>query len=147
MFTEQSESESIFVKRSTCKSLIGVVETAVQVLSEADLEDCFPLFLRRINSSWVVGARVKYDEGVVLCSCEISLHSFKVESLSGCVIVSVVFPVIANQLCYLSVNWPGWVWNQEVDVLVRIEVREEGETDSESSSSGKGLSAGNSALL
>lgn len=147
VLAEESESHGIFFERSTGESLVGVVETAVEVLAQANFEDGFPLLLCGINPGWVVSARVKNDEGVVLCSIEVCLHAFEVESFGSCVIVTVVLPVVANQLCNLPMDRPGWVWNQEIDVLVRVPLREECEADSESSSSGKGLSASNSALF
>ena len=131
MFSEESEGERVFFKRATCESLVGVIETAVKVLLFNDLENSFPLGFGWVDSSWVVSACVEEDKGAVLSSLEVILHTFEVETLGPWLIVSVVLPFVSAKLSKVSVKWPGWVWNEEVDILVWIPVSEESESDSE----------------
>ena len=62
-------------------------------------------------------------------------------------VVPVVFPVITAKLGKISVEWPGWVWNQEVNILVWVPLLHESESNSEGTSSGEGLGSSDSAFI
>lgn len=66
------------------------------------------MFLGWVNSSWVVGAHMEHDEGVVLGIADVFLHSIEVESLGSWVVVSVLLWSLSEKSVDGVVDWPCW---------------------------------------
>ena len=147
VLSEESEGVGVLVEVTGSEALVGIVETAEEILGLDDVEDLVPLGLSWVDTGWVVCAGVEEDEGVVLGSLEVILHAFEIEALGGWLVVSVTFPVITAKSGKISVEWPGWVWEEEVDILVWVPVLEEGESNSEGASSGEGLGTSDSSFV
>ena len=94
-----------------------------------------------------MGADVEHDDGVVLASVQVLLHALEVQTFGLSVVVAAVLPLVANKVGDSSVDGPGLVGDEEVDVLVWVPLREESETKAESSSSRDGLGSSDSVLL
>ena len=71
------------------------------------------------------------DERVFLGSLEVSKHSIEVKSLGRWFVVAVMLPVESAKLGKVLMEWPGWLWDEEVDILMRIPVFEESKSNSE----------------
>lgn len=106
-----------------------------------------PLSLSWVDSRGVMGADVEHDNGVVLASVQVFLHALKVQTFSLSVVVAAVLPLVANKVGDGSVDGPSLVGDQEVDVLVRVPLREESETKAECTSARDGLGSSDSVLL
>ena len=128
---EELEGVAVFLEVTRSEALVGRVESGEHLLSLDDLKDFLPLGISGVDTSRVVGTHVEHDDGVVLSSIEILLQAFEIKSLGLGVIVAVVLPVVTNEIGDGPVDGPGRVGDQEVDILVRVPLAEEGETKTE----------------
>jgi len=144
---EESEGVGISLEVTGGEALVSGIETGEKVLSLDDFEDSLPLLLGGINTGGVVRADVEHDEGVILACVQVFAETVEVESLGHGVEVSVGLVVVSNELSEGSVNGPGLGGNHDINVLVGVPVGEEGETESERSSSRDGLSSSDSSFL
>jgi hypothetical protein len=117
------------------------------VLGLNNVKNFLPLLRGRVNSGWVVRANVQENYGVVLGVLEIFSEALEVEALSVGVVVAVVLPFLANNLNDTSVEWPGRIWSEDVDIFVRIPISKERETKTERASSRNTLGCSNTTLL
>ena len=76
------------------------------VLGLHNIEDIIPLGGSRVNTGWVVGANVQENDGVVLGILQIFLEPVDIESLGVWVVVTVAFPLLADDFDKTSVEWP-----------------------------------------
>jgi hypothetical protein len=145
---EQLEGVGVLLEVTGSESLVRAVEGAVEVLCFDDLEDGLPLLGGRVDASGVVGAHVQQDHRVVLGGMEVLAHAVEVE-----VLVLGVEPAVgllggeADNVDEASVEGPGLSGEHDVDVLVGVPLLEEGEAESEGSSSGDGLGTSDTLLL
>jgi len=144
---EESKGVGVLLEVTTGESLVGRVEGGEKLLSLDDLKDLLPLALSRVDTGRVVGADVEHDNGVVLGSVKVFLEALEVESLGLGVVVAIVLPLVTSEFTDGSVNGPGGVGDEHIDILVGVPLGEEGETESEGTSSRDGLSTGDSAFL
>jgi len=144
---EESEGVGISLEITGGEALVSGIETGEEVLSLNNFENLLPLLLVGVNTGRVVRADVEHDEGVILAVVQVFAETIEVESLGLFVKVSVGLVVVSNELSKSSVDGPGLGGNHDINVLVRVPVGEEGETESERSSSGDGLGSSNSVLL
>ena len=84
---------------------------------------------------------------MVLSSVQVSLHALKVQALCLRAVIAVVLPLVAYEVSDGSVDGPGGVGDQEVDVFMRVPLREESEAKAESASAGNRLGTSDSVLL
>jgi len=144
---EESEGVGISLEITGGEALVSGIETGEEVLSLNNFENLLPLLLVGVNTGRVVRADVEHDEGVILAVVQVFAETIEVESLGLFVEVSVGLVVVSNELSKSSVDGPGLGGDHDINVLVRVPVGEEGETESERSSSGDGLGSSNSVLL
>jgi len=88
-----------------------------------------------VNTSWVVGTDMEHNKRMVLGSIKVLLHAVEVKTLGTWVVVSVSLWLVVDKSSNGVVNWPGWLWNKNIDVLVWVPLGEESESESERSSS------------
>lgn len=112
-----------------------------------DVEEVLPLGGSWVDSSWVVGAHVQENDTVVLGVLQVFGETCEVEALGLGVVVTVVLPFSANNFDNSSVEWPGRVWNENVDVFVGIPVSEELETETEGASARDSLSGSDASFF
>lgn len=112
-----------------------------------DVKEVLPLGGSWVDSSWVVGAHVQENDTVVLGVLQVFGETCEVEALGLGVVVTVVLPFSANNFDNSSVEWPGRVWNENVNVFVGIPVSEELETETEGTSARDGLGGSDASFL
>ena len=129
---EELKGEAILFEVTASKALISTIECSEELLALDDLENFFPLGRCGIDTGWVVCADMEHDKGVVLGVVKVLLKAFKVESFGGGVIVAIVGPVlIAYNISDCSMDGPGRVGDEEVNILVRVPRGEELEAKAE----------------
>lgn len=129
---EQFEGVAIFLEVAGGKALISAVKSREELLSLDNLEDILPLPFGRVNSSGVVGTDVEHNDRVVLGVVQVLLEALKVETLGLLAVVAVILPLVANEVSDGPVDGPGGVGNEEINILVGVPLREEGETEAKS---------------
>ena len=118
---EEFEREAILLEVTTGKALISTVKCSKHLFALDDLENFLPLGRCGVNTGWVVSADMEHDKGVVLGVVKVLLKAFKVESFGRGVIVAIVGPVlIAYNISDCSMDGPGRVGDEEVNILVRV---------------------------
>jgi hypothetical protein len=78
---EELEGVGVLLEVTGGEALVGGVEGREELLGLDDVEDLAPLILGGVDTSWIVGADVEHDDGVVLGGLKVSLESFEVETL------------------------------------------------------------------
>jgi len=148
-FSPRSESEisvidqrEVFLLLWTTKWLQISACSASEALLNAyldDLRDLLPLFPRRIDSSRVVSASVQQNDTTFIHRLQILLQTFEIQPNRLLVIVRVSLDFETWILENWNVVTPSW--GGEVDRFrVGIVTGEESTSDTESTSSGEGLS-------
>ena len=77
---------------------MGAVEEGKQALLFANVGQNLPLLVSGVDASGIVSTSVEYDHGVFRRASEVLSHAFKVDTLVGCVPVTVRSNVIATSL-------------------------------------------------
>jgi len=90
VLSEETQTVGIFLKITGGKTLVGRVERTEVVLGLNDIENFIPLGGSRVDTGGIVGANVQKDNGVVLRIFHVLEESFKVETFSVGVVVTVV---------------------------------------------------------
>ena len=147
MLLEKLERVAVLLEVTRGEALVGTIEGGEELLSLDNLEDLLPLGLSGVDSSWVVGTDVEHDNGVILSGVKIFLQALEVEALGLLAVVAVILPFVADEVSDRSMDGPGRVGDKEVDVLVGVPLREESETEAESTSARDRLGTSDSALL
>lgn len=117
------------------------------VLCLDDVKDFFPLLGGRVDTCWVVCANVQKNYGVVFGVLEIFSEALEVKTFGVGVVVAVVLPLLAHNFDKTSVERPGRIWSEDVDIFVGVPISKERETETEGTSSGYALSCGDATLL
>lgn len=146
MLLEQLEGVAILLEVTGGEALVSRVEGGEKLLALYDFENLFPLTFSWVDTGGVVSANVEHHDGVVLGVVKILLEALEVETLGARVIVSVVLPLVTTEIRDSSMDGPGGVGDKEIDILVGIPLAEEGESETEGSSSRDGLATSDSVL-
>lgn len=135
-FKEDVDRLSISAEVTSGETLVGAIEEWEQLLSLYELSKDSPLFGSGVNTSWVVSADVEKDDRAWLGGFEGLAHAIEVKHLSFGVKVRVFLVGKASFFDNGEMVSPGGV---RVVNFTGSEVSKEFETDSEGTSSGKGL--------
>lgn len=110
MLTEISNSVGVVVQRATSEALVGGIEEWEESSLLHDGSDFMPLFIRKIDTGWVMRAGVKDEYGSSRCCVKSLFHAFKVNTTGIC------FPVWITRCISEStalenhiVDSPSWV--------------------------------------
>lgn len=130
--------ESILVGVTGGESLVSHVEESVVSTLLDSTRDLLPLLLSWVDTSWVVCASVKQEDGSLLSTLDISNHALKVKTNGVLVVVSVLRDLESRVGEDGTVVGPRWVW--DVDLLCAwVPLCEELSSDAESTGARDGL--------
>lgn len=146
LLDEVAQGKGILVSVTTGKALVCHVEEWVVVTLLDSVTDGTPLLLGRVNTSWVVCASVQQDDAVLGHVLDVLDHTIKVKTNGVLVVVPVLLHLQSRVLEDGVVVCP--TGSRNVDGLrAGVVSFKESTTYPQGTSTGDGLSDGDSALL
>jgi hypothetical protein len=146
LLDEVSRGESITVRVTTGKALVGHIEESEVALLFHDIANLAPLVLGGINTGGVVSTGVQQDDAVVGSGLDVSDEALEVKANSVLVVVTVGRDLHSGVL--EDGGMVGPAGSGKVDLLsVRVEALQESTSDSQGTGTGNGLSDDKTVLL
>lgn len=146
LLDEVSRGESITVRVTTGKALVGHIKESEVALLLHDIANLAPLVLGGINTGGVVSTGVQQDDAVVGSGLDVSDEALEVKANSVLVVVTVGGDLHSGVL--EDGGMVGPAGSGKVDLLsVRVEALQESTSDSQGTGTGNGLSDNKTVLL